>query len=436
MAFDMSTGNLLLTNDGGIDMRTNPQSPGGKWVGVQGDIGVMEFYFAQWDNRLGRWIAGAQDNFVQVMPPNTTNIMGSRGVASGDGTRTVIDNVHCPARLIGSCQFMTDLTVVSGYPNKIVEFPIVPTHFKNYTAFLHYFVSAFTLNTQNPDMFVFWADSSWDNTIISSFWQSTVPTTEEIPVIKAIVQLPTTHGIFDIVSGGYTNGVSNPNLLYAINNTCFFNVQGSQVIITPLPTTFATPVIWSQYTADGVRLLGPISHGITAWMSVSPANSNTIAITGWPVNMNNGAETVWLSNDGANTWTDITGNLYVATGTIARIRPSGILIIEFQTQGYNAVLVGTVHGVFISWTDSPSIGIWSRIGLFSDMPLVMVLGLSYNPYSDTLVAATMGRGVYILQNAKTSLLMQRSQQQLGTCNVQGPFSPTSSAIYFPAQQSC
>ena len=37
---------------------------------------------------------------------------------------------------------------------------------------------------------------------------------------------------------------------------------------------------------------------------------------------------------------------------------------------------------------------WSRFGTCSDFPIVLTAGLSYEHYSDTLVAATFGRGVY------------------------------------------
>ena len=63
-----------------------------------------------------------------------------------------------------------------------------------------------------------------------------------------------------------------------------------------------------------------------------------------------------------------------------------------------ALLVGTVSGVFISWTDG--LGKWSRLGSCADLPLVKVAGLTHEHYSDTLVAATMGRGVYALRGAR------------------------------------
>jgi len=153
------------------------------------------------------------------------------------------------------------------------------------------------------------------------------------------------------------------------------------------------------------------------------------------VNLNGGQEYVWLSfNEGRN-WQEITGNLYGAVGTIEKIRPESITIIEFSDLGFHAILVGTVNGIFLSWSDAQLIGLWSRIGT-NDLPLVMILGISYDPYSDTLIAATFGRGVYYLRQAKSQLLTNRAQQIASNCEASNGYPVTSSARFYPKQQSC
>ena len=47
---------------------------------------------------------------------------------------------------------------------------------------------------------------------------------------------------------------------------------------------------------------------------------------------------------------------------------------------------------------------WVRVGSCAQLPLVLVGGLSYEHTSDTVTAATMGRGVYILPNASVAIL--------------------------------
>ena len=48
---------------------------------------------------------------------------------------------------------------------------------------------------------------------------------------------------------------------------------------------------------------------------------------------------------------------------------------------------------------------WRRLGTCAQVPLVLVAGLSHQPEDDTLVAATMGRGVYVMHGL-TQVLVQ------------------------------
>ena len=72
----------MLTSDGGVFAREQPRSPGGKWVSLNGDIKEMEYLSAHYDNRDGRFIAGAQDNAAQVLPVHAT----PESVATGEGS--------------------------------------------------------------------------------------------------------------------------------------------------------------------------------------------------------------------------------------------------------------------------------------------------------------------------------------------------------------
>jgi hypothetical protein len=70
-------------------------------------------------------------------------------------------------------------------------------------------------------------------------------------------------------------------------------------------------------------------------------------------------------------------------------------MLEVGTE--TALLVGTVSGVYVTFVEkalAAGAASWARVGTCDEFPLVLTLGLSYEPTSDTLVAATMGRGVY------------------------------------------
>ena len=71
---------------------------------------------------------------------------------------------------------------------------------------------------------------------------------------------------------------------------------------------------------------------------------------------------------------------------------------------------------------------WTRLG--AEFPLVLNAGLSYEHYSDTVVAATMGRGIYTLKNAKEALLKFRS---CAVPSAPRPVKEASSAMFFPPQ---
>jgi len=80
-----------------------------------------------------------------------------------------------------------------------------------------------------------------------------------------------------------------------------------------------------------------------------------------------------------------------------------------------------------------------RFGTCDEFPIVLNADLSYEHYSDTLVAATMGRGIYTLKNAKDALLKVRSCSAAAADHHQ-PLAASdwlpeeSSARFFPAQQ--
>lgn len=99
---------------------------------------------------------------------------------------------------------------------------------------------------------------------------------------------------------------------------------------------------------------------------------------------------------------------------------SPVLIDSIWQAGFDSgpdvIVLGTATGVFASVSDYGNTGRWFRVGLCSELPMVirgfivqnpncaaclrlrsalqvMVQGVSYEAYSDTLVVATFGRGI-------------------------------------------
>ena len=105
-AWNPENDELVLTSDGGVFSRIAPRAPGGRWRSLNGDIKAMEYLSAQYDNRLDRYVAGAQDNSAQVFASHATADSAAIGFVGGDGTVTLVDNVHSPSRLFGTTQFL------------------------------------------------------------------------------------------------------------------------------------------------------------------------------------------------------------------------------------------------------------------------------------------------------------------------------------------
>ena len=110
-------------------------------------------------------------------------------------------------------------------------------------------------------------------------------------------------------------------------------------------------------------------------------------------------ETIWLSRDLGDTWSNVMGNLATASAVVGLARPGGLVFVGAPggDGSDEALLVGTINGVFMSSLTAP--GDWKRLGRCDTLPLVLVYTMQWERTSDTLVAATMGRGVYTLANA-------------------------------------
>lgn len=469
LVWDSQADNLLLTQDGGVAVRTHPRTAGtGGWRGLAGTLGAMEYTSASYDGRLKRWIAGAQDNLVQLSEPSAPPSL-AKGFLGCDGTRTEADNTNCPSRLIGGCQFGDGLTAWSqaspSAPTKSLPIPITMM-FRDASAF-PFFYPPWTLNSQKPEQLLLWVNGTAERP--AGIWALNVPhvgdndgadddnlrestprvtanadadsnNVEEVarynpaePVArvtgfdlpKSVIECPP---VYDLIAGGYTDGKSDPGLVIAMSATHLYQRRGSssgQATSSPLPQSFAVPVVFPY--KNGVPTVGPIAHGKTVSLAVSPADSEVIAVTGWPEDMEKGEEHVWYTANAGGKWQDITGNLVNATGTVARARPSGLLIMEYSEHNVHAILVGTVSGVYLAWSDQQ--GEWSRFG---GMPRVKAQRLSYEAYSDVLICATYGRGVYTIEDAKAAVFAARprsaSKRHLKTV------SPT--AKFLPPQKQC
>jgi len=441
-AWDAAEERLLLVSDGGIFGRESPRESGGKWVSLNGDYASMELLSAHYDWRDDRYIAGAQDNCAQVTPINSTSSDVAVGFVEGDGTVTLVDSNANPSRLFGTTQFLgvgtididpsIDVSSTVGddddgcgglcftQGDKFINVPI-DKYFPEPSTF-PFFVQPYALNRQDPTRLQFWTNGTTERP--SAFYEFSIPYTvkdkDDIPPPTKIVETPEDSFFLDFISGGTVPGGAeeDPSLIIGMSNSHLYvrsNLTNDGDFVShELPAHFATPVTLLYDDAQkGARILGPVTHGRTASLTVSPSDSSVIAVTGWPdVSSNEGDEVVFLTFDGGHTWTNATGNLREAAGVVGKARPGGVLIVDVDADGVSAqngtsrvLLVGTSSGVLAasiseSLESEPK---WQRLGTCDEFPIVLTADLDYEPHSDRLIAATFGRGIYSLKNARETL---------------------------------
>ncbi len=335
----------------------------------------------------------------------------------------VVDNVNDKKarRAKGRAARSSGLRFVQG--DMIVDIP-VPTYFESRQ--MPFFVQPFTLNAVEPTKVLLWANSTTNGKQPAGVYEFDVPynVTDGTQIGPPSLVATTPEDCYLIHAGGLVDGKEEPSLLVAMSATTLYVRTGGAAAAgrsapleaRPLPVAFAKPIT-KLYDARGHKIESPTSHGKTVSLAVAASDARVLAVTGWAsVRTNVGVnESLWLSNDLGTTWTNVIGNLAEATATVGLARPLGLAFVDLPAArspagpaGSSAALkralvVGTVNGIFVSRAEGATAGQWRRLGRCTELPLVLAYGLEYEPSSDTLVAATLGRGVYTLANAKAEI---------------------------------
>ncbi len=178
--------------------------------------------------------------------------------------------------------------------------------------------------------------------------------------LSAIAAHPSLANNQEIVWTGANDGsiqiTTNAN---AGANTTFTNVTKA-----PLPNRFLTDIALDRNNTQ------------RAVITFSGFNSNTAATPGH----------VFLTTNQGQSWTDISGNLPDVPVTSAAINPNNPLTIY----------IGTDLGVFQTTNGGST---WERLG--NGMPRVATFMVRYHAATNSLYAATHGRGVYRLVTSRS-----------------------------------
>ncbi len=138
---------------------------------------------------------------------------------------------------------------------------------------------------------------------------------------------------------------------------------------------------------------GPLPVRAVNEVIVDPLNSNTayVSYSGFDSN-GSGRGHVFRTNDGGQTWLDLTGNLPDVPVNTLLIDPDSI-----GSTSPRVLYAGTDIGVFRVTLDGTTN--WQPFG--TGLPPVVVTRLAYNPSSRQLFAATYGRGVWVISSRFT-----------------------------------
>jgi outer membrane autotransporter protein len=386
ITFD-ANGRLILTSDGTIYARTNPQNNTGAWTRLSGNVSAFETAAVGYDAVSKRLITAAQDNGVTIQSGRNNLLWNATHGA--DGINAFVNDVTLAGA--GMTAFYGSTQVLIGSSRVILD------------AQGNQIGRAFvTCNGgQNCGLAVKggWFSSPWVNNRVD-------PTRMALGGTHVYVTQDTLTGaqgpaetfvdltLTDVGVAGFVTRIAygtrdNQNMLVAGT----FGGLGSLLQSTTATAGSLVPV--PGYGAAG----GLTPTGVV----LDPRSQNRYFVA-------DNANLFGTTNQGT-TFTNLTANLPAGI-----IRPTAVEFIS--NNGVNALLTGGLNNVAdaqspIAVADSDALGILSNWRAFgTGLPNSQVSTLFYNAAVDVLAVGTFGRGVFTLYDV-TSYFPQATVLQFG-----------------------
>ncbi len=334
MEFD-ANGNLLESDDGGLYRRSNPTSSAGTWASVIGNLNVMEVHDLAHDRVADIITIGTQDNGTH-MQQNASNPRWVF-INGGDGGDIAADSVS--------------LAPLSGFR----------------------YISSQNLGGFRRVRF------SNANAQQASLGLPNIADPQFVTPIEL-------------------NRANKARMLIGGVSTLYesININTAAPILAPLggPGANRNAMVFGSHTDANVAYVGKnaavfkLTLGVFAATGALPAGAATVTdVTMDPDDPNRvfavDDNQVFRSINGGATWQDVTGNL------------TSMSSLDFRTIEFIAdldgdvVAVGTRSGVFTAPANAST---WSMLGV--GLPDVLVFDLQYLPSTRSLIAGTLGRGVW------------------------------------------
>ena len=353
-----ANGNLILSSDGGLYSLPTPTVNTGAWKAIGGDIGAFELHDIAYDHVSKVIVAGSQDNgtLAQLTPGGTT----WDTIEGGDGGDVAIDDVSLAGvnqsiRYVSSQNLLNWQRQVYDPANNLVS----TTPLADITKLGNdgQFVTPFEVNNVDPTRILVGGSK---NIYMSSDQGTTLTVIDKASVNSG-------SGGETMVYGGHQNGVANPDLIYA--------ASGANV----LRETTAGGGFTS--TAPGGGTIVSVTDNPNNWATVFASDNNH----------------VFESTNAGGTWVDVTQNLTSISGGATFYS-----IAYVPDAGDDALVLGTSSGIFDAHVSGlGGTAAWSQFG--ANLPNVIVDNLQYDAHDNVLVAATMGRGAWLVNNVTVAL---------------------------------
>jgi hypothetical protein len=352
-------GDLIEVDDGGIYRRTSPQDNTGDWFSLLSDaaggLQVTEMHDVAYDPVAGIIISGNQDTGTteQIVPGGLV----WRSVTTADGGDVVIDILgaapnslrYSSTQNLGGFRYR----VMDAANNQVgaTVFPALNTGAD--PAITPQFVTPLATNNVVGDRLIIGG--------ANGAYESTDRGDNLTRVSTTVVNRNA------IDYGGRRDGVDNPDVLYV--------GSGSQVLARTA-TTFGALAATAALPAGVGTIVDVLMHPAD-WMTVFALDNDQ----------------VFQSTDAGASWGDITGNL-----VDFNLRSLEFVFDTITSVG--ALLAGGDGGVYRSLTTA--LGVWTELG--AGLPNAPVWDMDYDPIDDVLVAGTLGRGAWLIENASAVVM--------------------------------
>jgi autotransporter-associated beta strand protein len=384
IAFDAS-GRMLLSSDGGIYARSNPQTTTGAWSSVNGNLSVSQPYAVALDANSKRMVVAAQDNGAEIQTAPGSGAY--RQLVAGDGVNAAVNDrtLNGQSAIYTSSQNLGQLNRLIVDGSGAVVSPGagpagIPVSF-NTGVIGKNFYSLFVLNKADPSR-------------IAVTGSNVYVTQDTLTGGNGVGAAAITLNLTNLGSAGGTV----TSVAYGANDNHTALVAGSS----------GASALWLSTTAAAASLNPVAAYTGAAPTSIvfDPRSQNRFYAADY--------SNVYGTQNQGTTFSTLTGNLPATLVT-----PSALEFIS--NNGVNALLVGGQSKAAnvqspIAVADSDSTGNLSNWRLFgTGLPNSTVSQLVYNPTIDAMAVATFGRGVFALYDV-TSYFAQATVLQFGLAN--------------------